>query len=76
MGAGESAPDRIADMPQPLDDDDEDDSNRRRKTVLVFAVVVILAVGGVWLVNKLIAMRDLQNCLESGRTNCVPVHDP
>jgi hypothetical protein len=62
-------------MPQPPDDD-EDDGNRRRNTVLVFAVVVLLAVGGVWLVNRLIAMRDLQNCLESGRTNCMPVHDP
>jgi len=38
--------------------------------------VVVLAVGGVWLVNRLIAMRDLQNCLESGRTNCMPAHDP
>jgi hypothetical protein len=62
-------------MPQPPDDD-EDDRNRRRNTVLVFAVVVLLAVGGVWLVNRLIAMHDLQNCLDSGRTNCMPVHDP
>jgi hypothetical protein len=59
-------------MPQ-SPDDEEDDSNRRRNNVLVFAVVVALVVGGVWLVNKLIAMRNLQNCLDSGRTNCVPI---
>jgi len=59
-------------MPQPLDDD-QDDSNRRRNNVLVLAVVVILVVGGVWLVNKLVAMRNLQNCLDSGRSNCVSI---
>jgi hypothetical protein len=30
-------------------------------------------VGGVWLVNKLLAMHNLQNCLDSGRTNCMPI---
>ena len=59
-------------MPQPVDDD-QDDSHRRRNNVLVLAVVVILVVGGVWLVNKLVAMRTLQNCLDSGRTNCEPI---
>ena len=39
---------------------------------LVAAVVVVLV--GVWLVNKLIEMRDMQNCLASGRTNCAPIH--
>jgi hypothetical protein len=72
IGAAESAVNRNADMPQPPDDDEED-GNRRRNNVLVFAVVVVLVVGGVWLVNKLVAMRDLQNCLDSGRTNCTPV---
>jgi hypothetical protein len=59
-------------MSQPRDDD-RDESKRRRSNLLVLAVVVILAVGGVWLVNKLVAMRNLQNCLDSGRTNCAPV---
>jgi hypothetical protein len=67
-----SAPNRNPAMPQPLDDD-QDESNRRRNNVLVLAVVVILVVGGVWLVNKLVAMRTLQNCLDSGRTNCEPI---
>jgi len=59
-------------MPQ-SPDDKEDDDNRRRTNVLVFAVVVVLVVGGVWLVNKLLATRNLQNCLDSGRTNCMPI---
>jgi hypothetical protein len=63
------------DSPQPPDDD-RDDSNRRRNNLLVLAVVMILVVGGVWLVNKLLAMRSLQNCLDSGRTNCVPIVPP
>jgi len=59
-------------MPQ-SPDDEEEDGNRRRTNVLVFAVVVVLVVGGVWLVNKFVAMRNLQNCLDSGRTNCMPI---
>ena len=62
-------------MPQ-LPDDDEDDGNRRRNVVLVLATVMILVVGGVWLVNKLVAMRNLQNCLDSGRTNCATIVPP
>ena len=61
-------------MPQPqLPEEDEDDGNRSRRNLLVLIIVVILVVGGVWLVNRLVAMRNLQNCLASGRTNCLPI---
>ena len=54
----------------------DDDGPGRRNNLMVLAVVVILVVGGVWLVNKLVAMRSLQNCLDSGRTNCLPIAAP
>lgn len=60
-------------MPQPPDDED-DDNNPQRRNLLILVIVVILVAGGVWLVNKLVAMRNLQNCLDSGRTNCAPIN--
>ena len=57
-------------------DDDEDDDRRRRNNVLVLAVTAMLVIFGIWLVNKFIDMRNVQNCLDSGRRNCSPVSLP
>jgi len=61
-----------ADPPDP----EEDDSVRRRNNMLFLVAAVLLVLAGVWLVNKMIDLRNLQNCLESGRRNCVPVETP
>jgi len=31
---------------------------------------------GVWLVNWMIDVRKMQECLESGRRNCAPINVP
>ncbi len=51
----------------------EDDGDRRRGNLLFLLVAVLVVVAGIWLVNKLIDLRNLQNCLESGRHNCAPI---
>jgi hypothetical protein len=56
--------------------DHEDERDRGRNNVLFLVVAVLVVVAGIWLVNKLIDMRNLQNCLESGRRNCAPVEVP
>jgi len=56
--------------------DHEDERDRSRNNVLFLVVAVLVVVAGIWLVNKLIDMRNLQNCLESGRRNCAPVESP
>lgn len=53
-------------------DHDHGEGGRRNVMFLVAAVVVVVI--GVWLVNKLLAMREMQDCLASGRTNCAPIH--
>jgi hypothetical protein len=64
-------------MPDPdSSHDQEDDSARRRGNLLFLVVAVIVVIAGIWLVNKLIDLRNLQNCLESGRRNCAPVETP
>jgi len=58
----------------PSDDDEHQDGDNRRGNLAVLVVAVVVVVAGVWLVNKLVDMRNMQNCLQSGRTNCVPIN--
>ena len=55
---------------------DEDDRDRGRNNLLFLVVAVLVVVAGIWLVNKMIDMRNLQNCLEAGRRNCAPIETP
>lgn len=61
-------------MGEPADDDDN--GGRSRTSLVGLIVVIVLVVGGVFLVEKLKAMSDLQDCLMSGRTNCAPIEVP
>jgi hypothetical protein len=59
-----------------MSDHEEDDSARRRNNLLFLVVAVLVVLAGIWLVNKMIDLRNLQNCLESGRRNCAPIETP
>jgi hypothetical protein len=50
---------------------DEDD--RRKTNVILLAVALIVVVAGIWLVNKMVDLRKMQECAESGRHNCAPI---
>lgn len=50
---------------------DEDD--RRRTNVILLAVALVVVVAGVWLVNKMVDLRKMQECAELGRHNCAPI---
>jgi hypothetical protein len=53
-------------------DENEDDERARRRTQLLgLLVVVVLVVGGLWLASVLGAASRIQDCVMSGRTNCV-----
>jgi len=53
-------------------DENEDDERARRRTHLIALVVVaVLVLGGLWLANVLGAASKIQDCVMSGRTNCV-----
>jgi hypothetical protein len=55
----------------------EEDESERRATNLVLLVVFVLVLGaGFWLVNALLAQRDLDNCIAQGRRNCAPIEAP
>ncbi len=60
-------------QPRPPEEPDDD---RTRNNVLFLVVAVLVVLAGIWLVNKMIDLRNLQNCLESGRHNCAPIETP
>ena len=45
----------------------------RRQTMAAAIVVAVLLLGGWWLASELQRHRDIGNCIDSGRRDCVPV---
>jgi hypothetical protein len=67
--------DRMDESGSPQDPRKAEDD--RRKTNLIMLVVALaVVVAGVWLVNKLVDLRKMQECAESGRHNCAPIDIP
>lgn len=53
----------------------DDEDNRLTRSLAGLAAILLLAFIAVFLVQRLRAVSDLQDCLMSGRTNCAPI-DP
>jgi hypothetical protein len=53
----------------------EADDHRHRMTVNVLGLTfcIVLAAAGVWLVNEIVDERRFQDCVLSGRTDCLPL---
>ena len=51
----------------PPSPDSEEDERDRRIANIFLAAFFILIVGGIWLVNAMVAQRDLDNCVAQGR---------
>jgi hypothetical protein len=60
--------------PQQRDPDDEDD-RKLANIVLVIGFVVLVA-GGFWLANAMVDARKADECISSGRRNCIPLDVP
>jgi hypothetical protein len=60
----------------PDNGEDDEDERRRRTNLVILVVTALIAILGIWFVNKLLDMRNIQNCLESGRNNCAPISTP
>lgn len=58
------------------DDDDRDrsrDRTNRRASLIALGVVVVLFVIGWFLTRELYSNAKIEDCVMSGRTNCVPI---
>ena len=57
-------------------DDPEDERDRRATNIFLVVFFVLIVGGGIWLVNALVAQRDLDNCVAQGRRNCASIDVP
>jgi hypothetical protein len=57
-------------------DGEEEASQRRTAALLGLIVVLLLAIAGIVLVRELGKKARLEDCLMSGRTNCMPIAAP
>lgn len=57
-------------------DDDDDNSGPRRGALIGLLVCVVLVVAAYYLVKALHNESQLEDCLASHRTNCVPLDIP
>jgi hypothetical protein len=46
-----------------------------RQTLAAVIVVVLLLLGGWWLMSVLQHQREVDNCIASGRRDCVPIEN-
>ncbi len=61
---------------RPLRPRTEDERDRRVANIFLAVFFVLIVGGGIWLVNAMVAQRDLDNCVAQGRRNCAPIEPP
>jgi len=64
------------DQQKPSPADDEDEGDRRVANIFLAVFFILIVGGGIWLVNAMVAQRDIDNCVAQGRRNCVPIETP
>ena len=52
---------------------DDDHPGRSRQNLVAIIVVALLFIGGWWLMSELQHHREVQDCIASGRRDCVPI---
>jgi hypothetical protein len=63
--------------PRPERPDDEDAAGSHTLANLVLLAFFVLIVGvGIWIVGVMLDARKLQDCVSSGRRNCMPIDVP
>jgi hypothetical protein len=63
-------------VPMDPSDNPEDERDRRVTNIFLAVFFVLIVGGGIWLVNALVAQRDLDNCVAQGRRNCTSIEVP
>jgi hypothetical protein len=54
----------------------ETDRERRLSNILIFGIIIFIVGAALWLGDALIAARKADDCLASGRRDCMPIRPP
>jgi hypothetical protein len=62
--------------PRPPEQSDADEGGNPNANIIALVFVVVLALGCLWLFNKLHEHNEVGNCIASGRRDCVDLVHP
>jgi hypothetical protein len=72
-----ATPSSIPSPPFMTDPDPEpDDENRTLVNIVLAVAFIVLVGGGIWLVDAMLDARRADECISSGRRNCIPLDVP
>jgi hypothetical protein len=60
----------------PDPDEPPEEDNRSRANIVALVFVVLLFAGAFWLFKALQQSNDIQNCIASGRRDCIDIAHP
>jgi hypothetical protein len=63
-------------MSTPEGDEPPDDDEPRRPNVVALIFIAALFAGAYWVFNLLERHREIQNCIASGRRDCIEIAPP
>ena len=63
-------------MSTPKGDEPPEDEEPRRPNIAAIVVIVVLFAGAYWVFNLLEHHREVQNCIASGRRDCIEIAPP
>jgi hypothetical protein len=63
-------------MSDTRDPDEETESDRRLANIVLLVGFILLVGGGIWIANAMLEARKADECMASGRRNCVPIETP
>jgi hypothetical protein len=55
---------------------EEDERSRTLNNIFLLAFFILLVGSGIWIVNVMLDVRKMQDCVGSGRRNCAPIDVP
>ncbi len=64
------------DTPVPPDDERMDPKTRDRMLLGIALFALLLVLGSVWVMERLLEMGKIQDCVWQGRRNCAPISAP
>jgi len=55
---------------------DDEEGDRTTMNIILVVGFLVLVGGGIWLANAMIDARKADECISSGRRNCIPIEVP